>query len=473
MRLTELKQLAIAGGLAALTALLALATAGAAGEFAFVTTTDYITGSCSTIDLDGSWGVTQNVASIHSDAVSRYYGGRIYVINRGGADNIQILDPDAGFSTVRQFTTGNGSNPQDVAFASPTKMYVTRYESNTMWIMNPQTGAQTGSVDLSAFADADGLCEMRCLFLYSGRLFVTIQRMDRDNFWAPSGTSYVAVIDVATDTLIDTDPGTPGVQAITLANTNPFSEIQLDPWTGYLYVACAGYWGLNDGGVELIDPDALVSAGTMFAETAAAGDVLDAEIVNKDVGYCLIQNASFHTDLISFNPSTGTKIQTVYSPGDWVLQDIERAHTGELFLADRTAVNPGLRVYDSATGDELTTNPIDVGLPPFDITFSVEVQTGVKGAPPVASLGNNYPNPFNPSTTIPIALERDARVVLEIFDVRGARVATLVDEVLLAGGHEAMWNGRDAASRPSPSGVYFARLTAAGNVMQQKLLLLK
>jgi hypothetical protein len=97
----------------------------------------------------------------------------------------------------------------------------------------------------------------------------------------------------------------------------------------------------------------------------------------------------------------------------------------------------------------------------------------VKGAPPVASLGNNYPNPFNPSTTIPIALERDARVVLEIFDVRGARVATLVDEVLLAGGHEAMWNGRDAASRPSPSGVYFARLTAAGNVMQQKLLLLK
>jgi hypothetical protein len=463
----------MAAGLAAVAVLLALGPAGASGEFAFITTTDYVTGSCSTIDLDGSYTVTQNVASIHSDAVARYYQGYVYVVNRAGADNIQILDPDAGFSTVRQFTTGNGSNPQDIAFASPTKMYVTRYESNTMWIMNPQTGAQTGSVDLSSFADADGLCEMQFLFLYHGRLFVTIQRMDRDNFWAPSGTSYLAVIDVATDALIDADPGTTGVQGITLANANPFSEIQLDPWSGHLYVACAGYWGLNDGGVELIDPVSLASAGTMFAESAALGDVLDAEIINNDIGYCLIQNASFHTDLIAFNPSTGAKIHTVYSPGAWVLQDIERAPTGELFLADRTAVNPGLRVYDTATGIQLTSNPIDVGLPPFDITFSVEVQTGVEDAPPVASLGQNYPNPFNPSTTIPFVLERDANVVVEVFDVRGGRVATLVDEALRAGAHQTRWDGRDAASRPAASGVYFVRLRTGGTVVNQKLLLLK
>ncbi|MCK4775727.1 MAG: hypothetical protein KAT30_13100, partial [Candidatus Krumholzibacteria bacterium] len=380
--------------------------AQASEGFAFVTTTDYSTGSCSTIELDGTYRVTKNVAPIHSDAVARYHDGYIYVVNRAGADNIQILDPDNNFSTVRQFSTGNGSNPQDVAFASATKMYVTRYETNTMWIMNPQTGIQTGSVDFSSFADADGLCEMHQMCRYRDFVFVTIQRIDRDNFWVPVGDSYVAVIDVNTDTFVDTDPITPGVQAIALSNANPFSEIQLDPWTGQLYVGCAGYWGLLDAGVETIDPVSLVTSGTMFGETAAQGDILDVEIINDHMGYCLIQNASFTTDLISFDPSTGTKVQTVYAPGAWVLQDIDRAPTGELFLADRTAVNPGIRVYDSRTGAEITPDPLDVGLPPFDITFSVEVQTGVGNTPTIASLGQNYPNPFNPSTTIPYSVDR-------------------------------------------------------------------
>ncbi len=447
--------------------------AQASEGFAFITTSDYSTGSCATIELDGTYRVTKNVAPIHSDGVARYYGGYIYVVNSAGADNIQILDPDNNFSTVRQFSTGNGSNPQDVAFASATKMYVTRYETNTMWIMNPQTGIQTGSIDFSSFADADGLCEMHQMCRYGDYVFITIQRMDRDNFWVPVGDSYVAVIDVNTDTFVDTDPITPGVQAIALSNANPFSEIQLDPWTGQLYVGCAGYWGLLDAGVETIDPVSLVTSGTMFGETAAQGDILDVEIIDDHMGYCLIQNASFTTDLISFDPSTGTKIQTVYAPGAWVLRDIDRAPTGELFLADRTAVKPGIRVYDSGTGVEITTSPLDVGLPPTDITFSVEVQTGVGDTPTIASLGQNYPNPFNPSTTIPYSVDRETRVTLEVYDIAGARVATLVDEAKPAGHYEIQWNGRDDASRPVASGVYFVRLSTPSHASTSKLVLLK
>jgi hypothetical protein len=447
--------------------------ARASEGFAFVTTTDYITGSCSTIELDGTYRVTKNVAPVHSDAVARYYGGYVYVVSRTGADNIQILDPDNNFSTVRQFSTGNGSNPQDVAFASATKMYVTRYETNTMWIMNPQTGIQTGSIDFSSFADADGLCEMHQMCRYGDYVFVTIQRLDRDNFWVPVGDSYVAVIDVNTDTFVDTDPITPGVQAIALSNANPFSEIQLDPWTGHLYVGCAGYWGLIDAGVETIDPVSLATSGTMFGETAAQGDILDVEIINDRMGFCLIQNASFNTDLISFDPSTGLKIHTVFAPGDWVLQDIDRAPSGELFLADRTEVNPGIRVYDSYTGEEITPDPIDVGLPPFDITFSVDVQTGIGDSPAIASLGQNYPNPFNPSTTIPYSVDHETRVTMEVYDITGTRVATLVDEAKPAGNYEVQWHGRDNVSRPVASGVYFVHLSTPGQASTSKLLLLK
>lgn len=445
-----------------------------ASPIAFVTTTDYSTGSCSTIDLDGTYTVTKNITVLHSDATARYYGGYFYVINKLGADNIQILDPDNNFSTVRQFSTGIGSNPQDVAFTSPTKMYVTRNNSNSMWIMNPQTGLQTGSIDFSSFADADGFCEMHQLFLYKNHLFVTIQRLDRDDYyWPPVGTSYMAVVDVNTDAFVDTDPVTPGVQAIALMSANPYSEIQLDPWTGYLYVGCAGFWGLFDGGVEVVDPDSLATMGSMFTESSAQGDIFDVEIVNEKIGYCLIGNSSFFTDLISFDPSAGTKIQTIYAPADWVLQDIDLAPTGELFLADRTLTDPGVRIYDATTGIEITSGPLDVGLPPFDFTFSVEVQTGVGDAPAVASLGRSYPNPFNPSTAIPFTVSRDARVLLEVFDIKGTRITTLVDEVRPAGGYEVFWNGDDDASRPVPSGVYFVRLTTDGYSATTKLLLLK
>jgi len=70
---------------------------------------------------------------------------------------------------------------------------------------------------------------------------------------------------------------------------------------------------------------------------------------------------------------------------------------------------------------------------------------------------SNTPNPFNPSTTINLSLERDQQVRLEIFDVRGRSVRTLHDGTLGTGRHELRWDGRDAGGRLAASGVYFAR----------------
>jgi hypothetical protein len=410
------------------------------------------------------------VQSVHSDAVARYYGGLVYVVNRFGGDNIQILNPGTGFGTVRQFSVGNGSDPHDVVVVSPTKAYVTRYNQTDMWIVNPSTGLQTGSVDFSSFADVDGIPEMDQMALVGDNLFVTVQRIDR-NTWGPAGQSYVAVIDVNTDTFVDTDHMTPGTQAIALTGTNPYTTLQLDSYSGNLYVGCAGYWGLQDGRVETIDPYSLSHTGTIFTETAAGGDFLDVEIVLGQYGFALIQNASFHTELISFDPQTGLKTGTLYNPGAYVLQDIELAPTGELFLADRTVTNPGIRVYDAETGAQITTVPIDVGLPPFDITFSVPVQTGTADTPAIAALGQNYPNPFNPSTTIPFTLAGEAHVRLTVYDVSGKLVAMLVDDVLSAGPHQVTWNARTAGG--AASGVYFVRMEANGVSVARKLVLLK
>ncbi|MCB9514159.1 MAG: hypothetical protein H6694_07600 [Candidatus Latescibacteria bacterium] len=93
--------------------------------------------------------------------------------------------------------------------------------------------------------------------------------------------------------------------------------------------------------------------------------------------------------------------------------------------------------------------------------------------PPVASL-SNFPNPFNPKTTLRFALEESARVELAIYDAQGRRLRVLATGVLPAGAQSIDWDGRDDAGRALPSGQYFARLLRAGHAPElHKLTLLR
>lgn len=126
---------------------------------------------------------------------------------------------------------------------------------------------------------------------------------------------------------------------------------------------------------------------------------------------------------------------------------------------------------------------VTVDLPGFDGTrvedlrvvgadgSSLDVRfAGVPSA--VARLGN-YPNPFNPSTTIEYALPAAGYARLELFNARGERVAVLVDGQLPAGAGNVVWNGTDAHGRSVASGVYFAQFVTESGVARQRLVLLK
>ena len=85
-------------------------------------------------------------------------------------------------------------------------------------------------------------------------------------------------------------------------------------------------------------------------------------------------------------------------------------------------------------------------------TKSITVQYS---GPSTFALDQNFPNPFNPSTTIYYQLPKDSRVNLKVFDLLGREVLTLVNEDRPAGYHDAKWNAADVAS-----GVYFYRMEA-------------
>jgi hypothetical protein len=101
--------------------------------------------------------------------------------------------------------------------------------------------------------------------------------------------------------------------------------------------------------------------------------------------------------------------------------------------------------------------------------------TGVENTatPKRVTLGQNAPNPFNPSTTITIGLPAASPVRLSIFDVNGRLVRTLADATVPAGFRSFVWHGRDDKGNRVGSGVYFYRLEAAGETITRKMVLLK
>ncbi len=96
------------------------------------------------------------------------------------------------------------------------------------------------------------------------------------------------------------------------------------------------------------------------------------------------------------------------------------------------------------------------------------------GTPTTFALHQNYPNPFNPSTTIGFSVSQSGPAMLEIYDVTGRLVRTLLSGNVAAGQHTAQWDGRDDRGSSVGSGVYFYRLRAGANsVASRKMLLMK
>jgi len=100
-------------------------------------------------------------------------------------------------------------------------------------------------------------------------------------------------------------------------------------------------------------------------------------------------------------------------------------------------------------------------------------ETAVEDLPTVYRLAGNYPNPFNPKTTISFDLPEAQFVRLAVFGADGRRIATLLDERLAAGRHSVAWEGRDETGLPVASGVYFCRIEAGPLKETRKMLLMK
>ncbi|MBI9031733.1 T9SS type A sorting domain-containing protein [bacterium] len=92
--------------------------------------------------------------------------------------------------------------------------------------------------------------------------------------------------------------------------------------------------------------------------------------------------------------------------------------------------------------------------------------------PNITSL-SNFPNPFNPETTINFSLNKGSHIKLEVFNILGQHINTLVNEYKSSGNHGVLWAGKDKNNNNLSSGIYLYKMTAGGQTKLNKMILIK
>lgn len=309
--------------------------------------------------------------NIHSDAKARYQDGKIYIINRLNRDNIQVLDPFLGYITILEFSVGAGSNPYDFLKIHDTKAYISLYARNYILIVNPTLGVITGQIDLSAYADSDGIPEMSYMILHENRVYLAIQRLNRNDtqyIFPPTDYSSLLEIDPSSDTVI---------AEYKLQSTNP-SKMQKFEIFGepHLVIATPAYLGFNfriDGGIEAFNlRTKTLREGFIYSEQTAGGDILDFVIKDSTTAYANVMYQDFSVSIQKFNPTTGEKIsELAFYPAQYgYVAGMLLTPRGYLCLGDASFSKPGIMLYDTNRGDaKITALPVDIGLRPMDLIF--------------------------------------------------------------------------------------------------------
>ncbi|MBA4378688.1 MAG: hypothetical protein C0395_08590 [Gemmatimonas sp.] len=442
--------------LAALCLILGTAVPAAAWDDFIVLTTDFQSvGGVTRVDRDAPWSSAIDVATISSDAVGRWHDGRYYVVNRSAA-NIQVLDPAQGMATVLQFSVGVGRNPQDIAFSTDGRAFVSCLDAALLLEVDPVAGGVVGSWSTAGYADADGLPETGWMLAVADRLFITCQRLNRDGWWEPTGPGLLLVFDMSTGTW-----GAP----VTLAGYNPAPPLSLSPDGTRLLAPTVGLYGLLDAGFETVDLATLTSSGLLVTEQQFGGEIVDVIMTGAHRAWAILSSTSFRTSLKTFDPAGGAAPVAVVASNGYDYADLAWDGAQQIYLCDRTTGAAGVRVFHQTSAAELTAAPIPTGRPPFQAVLPLE--SDATAAPVVAAaagpaLGAPWPNPANPRTTFAAAAAPGEDVAFAVLDLRGRRLR----EARRTAGADgrAVWefDGRDRAGRALPSGAYRVTVSGAG-----------
>lgn len=437
-----------------------------------VITSDFTSsGAVATFARHTPWTVAPDRAAIHRDAVARWHQGLLYVVNRAGADNVQVLDPAAGYHTIRQYGLGLGRNIQDIAFDAHGDAYVSCYETAELLRIDPISGQIRGVISTAAFADADGRPETGRMLVVDDHLFITCERLDRNHWYQPVGDSYLLVFDTMAEAWIDAAPTLPGVNGIRLAGTDPYGEPIRDG--DRILVPCVGNYTVLDAGVDVVDVATLTSLGFEITGAQLGGDLVDLALGPQGRRHVIVSDASLRTSVRRYDPATG-RVDVLAQATGYDHADLDWDGEVQVFLADRTSLAFGLRVFDAVSGVQLTGAPVPTGLPPASFALPLAGPVAVPVTPASSlQLAAPWPNPANPASTVRFSAPAGAAVRLRVVDLAGRSVRAAQVSAGADGTGTWRFDGRDHAGRPVASGTYRVVAESAGGFAARALTLVR
>ncbi len=312
------------------------------------------TGILSTVDgnaLSVDQGAVAGVAG--GDPVIRTIDDEIFVINRFGGDNVTILDAES-LALIDQFSTGAGTNPQDVAVAGD-KLYIAALGVGSILVVDRANTDVIDEIDLSALDD-DGNPDCVSVYAVGSQVFAACGLLDG---FAPVENGVVAIIDATDDTLAD---------QVTMPAMNPVGWFERSPggaaFGDDLLISTSSFVDSSQGCLVRVSTGATPTATCGPTNTELGGGVARLAPSFGQLWATVVGYDNFATTggaLVKIDTETGDP-EPASSPDTQTLVDVA-ACNAFLFVSDKESGAEGVRVY-SSDGDELTTSALDVGLPP-------------------------------------------------------------------------------------------------------------
>lgn len=333
---------------------------GGEGSYAVVATVadDYSVGALSIVSV-ADWSVEDQVTTISGDPAVFAHPEWVFLLNRENHDTVRVYEPGVWSDPLVEFSAGEGANPQAAALCGD-RLWVTTYDTDTLPWYDPETGLRGGTVDLSPWADADGLPEAATLVEKDGRLIVALNRLDRDRDWTALDEGRVLEVDCAAGEV--TREWTTG--------PNP-SVHDWPEHAGGVWIR-SGAWFEEDGGLSLLDLDAGELGSPVVEEAELGGDLAEfAAGVDHGLAITADEDWTYTTWCLDLSDPAPQKLGTT----DRYLSDVAVNDLGEAWIATREGwadpeVEGGLVVVDLATCTSRTGDDrIQTELDPFSLDF--------------------------------------------------------------------------------------------------------
>lgn len=346
-------------------------------------------------------------------------------------------------------------SPRYMAVVDPTKAYVSNLFDKTITIINLIDNCPEDTISVGANPED--------IAISSGRAYVANSGFGAD--------STVTVVDISTDTVIDT---------IDLDCDGP-RMLEVDG-QGDVWVFCNGNTIFNDDFTEVLERTngKVVVLGGHSGAIIARFDLeaqLGAASAGQDSYYDAVTDRAFVVQgqqVLVYNTTDNSFWKTIDIPGDEQIGGVAYDAAGDRLYVSRITgfTTTGFVSVHDLDGVEI--DRFDVGIAPTSIVFkqvgtSVAVEDVPETVGPAFTLHQNYPNPFSSSTSIGFEITETSPVSLDIYNLLGERVASLLNnEQRTTGSHEVRW-------RPDllPNGTYFYKLTTNTSTITKQMTVLR